>query len=131
MSMRREHGTAQRRTRIRYGASCVSARRRPRTQSPALAVQHDGDREGTHACRRTAAARHRRVRDGEDCVQGGEVKVSWPSACRAQGSLTAYQTALDWMKRYPEDTVASLLVEKIDEKRSILADYNAQKEKRF
>jgi hypothetical protein len=45
--------------------------------------------------------------------------------------LTAYQTALDWMKRYPADTVASLLVEKIDEKRSILADYNAQKEKRF
>lgn len=41
---------------------------------------------------------------------------------RADAALSAYSTALDWLRRYPAAEVERLLEEKVEEKRAALRE---------
>ncbi len=55
-----------------------------------------------------------------------DVKVTWPEVTRAQGALTAYSTAQDWVRRLPAHEMDRRLTEKIEEKQAIIDRWNTQ-----
>lgn len=54
-------------------------------------------------------------------------KPTWPQACRAEGALTAYLSALDWLTRLPSDQMRERLEQKIEQKRKLIAEYRASR----